>query len=247
MNLHSRKSAKNVAYIEANNKVFIELNGTIPVWQTGFSCIECAKIFVKKHDINSATEEFLPYSPDEFEWIVDTYGFKNSKNNAWVKSTETKNYILRPDKSDIILNIEDDKNSQLVVGIDSIIQKLDKDFPDIFSCVQLRDVADRASIFAASSRDISKSMVRVKSSNIWSYTINIKDAKQKVGDVYVQFKSQNGGPQDVYVYYDVPIALWRKWITAPSKGHFFWQFIRNNFLYRKLTGDKRTHLRNGLN
>lgn len=98
-----------------------------------------------------------------------------------------------------------------------------------------------------SSRDITKSMVRVKSSNIWSYTINIKDNKSKVGDVYVQFKGKRGGPGDVYVLYDVPVSVYRKWHSAPSKGHYYWQYLRNNYYYSKLTGDKRGKLRNAIN
>lgn len=86
----------------------------------------------------------------------------------------------------------------------------------------------------------------MRSSNIWSYTMNIKKNGDNVGDVYIQFKGKNGGPDDVYVYYDVPVRLYRKLITAPSKGHFFWKYIRNNFIYAKLTGDKKTHLPNGI-
>ena len=100
---------------------------------------------------------------------------------------------------------------------------------------------------AISSRDITKSMVRVKSSNVWSYNINIKDNSSKTGDVYVQFKGDKGGPGDIYVYYDVPIIIYRKWHSAPSKGHFFWKNIRNKFKYSKLTGDKRAKLKNGVN
>ncbi len=98
-----------------------------------------------------------------------------------------------------------------------------------------------------SSRDITKSMVRVKSSNIWSYTLNVKDKKNPTGDLYVQFKGPRGGPEDVYVLYDVPVKLYKRFITAPSKGHFYWQYLRNNFRYSKLTGDKRGKLRNAIN
>lgn len=98
-----------------------------------------------------------------------------------------------------------------------------------------------------SSRDITKSMVRVKSSNIWSYTLNVKDKKNPTGDLYVQFKGPHGGPEDVYVLYDVPVKLYKRFITAPSKGHFYWQYLRNNFRYSKLTGDKRGKLRNAIN
>ena len=119
--------------------------------------------------------------------------------------------------------------------------------PEIVAAVILDPRLRKEAILAGmSTRDIVKDIVKVKSSNVWGYTINIKDAKSGFGDVYVQFKGKNGGPDDIYVYYDVPVRLFRKWHTAPSKGHFFWQNIRNNFKYAKLTGDKRTKLKNGI-
>ena len=99
-----------------------------------------------------------------------------------------------------------------------------------------------------SSRDITKSMVRVKSSNIWAYNLNVKDAKKQVGDLYIQFKGPHGGSDGgVYVYYDVPVRVYRQLVSASSKGHTFWQLIRNRYRYSKLTGDKRGKLRNAVN
>ena len=110
------------------------------------------------------------------------------------------------------------------------------------------NIDSRSAIMAAiNTRDITKSMVRVKSSNVWSYNISIKDRKNPTGDVYVQFKGKNGGPGDIYVYYDVPVRVYKRWHSAPSKGHYFWMYIRNNYKYAKLTGDKRTYLPNGVN
>lgn len=102
-------------------------------------------------------------------------------------------------------------------------------------------------VYAASSRKNSTNLVRVKSSNLWSYGINIKNRGDNTGDLYIQFKGKTGGPGDVYMYYDVPIKLYRRMISAPSKGHFFWEFIRNAFKYSKLTGDKRGKLKNAVN
>lgn len=98
-----------------------------------------------------------------------------------------------------------------------------------------------------SSREITRDMVKVRSSNVWAYKINIKKNGDKFGDVYVQFKGKNGGPEDIYVYYDVPVKVFRRWISAPSKGHYFWVNIRNNYSYSKLTGDKRGKLKNAIN
>lgn len=94
------------------------------------------------------------------------------------------------------------------------------------------------SVFAATvARDISKKMVRVSSSNIWS--IGFDPSDNKTGKLVIQFKSDKGGPGDIYLYYDIPNLIYRKMITAPSKGHAFWTLIRNRYKYSKLTGDKK--------
>ena len=93
-------------------------------------------------------------------------------------------------------------------------------------------------------KDFVKKLSRVKSSNVWSYAFQPKD--DKVGDMLMQFKAKNGGPGDIYIYYNVPSRIWQRFVAAPSKGHFMWEFIRNVYTYAKLTGDKRTHLPNGI-
>lgn len=115
-------------------------------------------------------------------------------------------------------------------------------FDEIFCSAEGRSVIT-ASI---SSKEITRNMIRVKSSNVWSYTINVRGDESTVGDVYVQFKDADGSPGDVYVYYDVPISVYRRWHSASSKGHYFWRYIRNKYKYSKLTGDKTTKLRNGV-
>lgn len=97
-----------------------------------------------------------------------------------------------------------------------------------------------------SSRKASQNLIRVKSSNVWAYSYDIELGRNK-GYLYVQFKNKNGGPGDVYQYFEFPVKLWKKFVTAPSKGHFFWRYVRNNFRYRKLTGDKRGKLINAIN
>ena len=93
-------------------------------------------------------------------------------------------------------------------------------------------------------KDFIKKLIRVKSSNVWSYAFQPKD--YNVGNMLMQFKGANGGPEDIYIYYDVPSNLWQKFVAAPSKGAFFWRNIRNVFKYAKLTGDKKTKLPNGI-
>ena len=104
---------------------------------------------------------------------------------------------------------------------------------------------DNTPIFSAdSSKTFTNDLVRVKSSNLWSYGMQVKD--KRVGDLYIQFKNKFGGPGDVYRYYDVPIVLYRRLQSAPSKGHFFWVYVRNHYRYSKLTGDKRGRLPNAV-
>lgn len=121
-------------------------------------------------------------------------------------------------------------------------------YTSIIRCMMISKY-DREFIFSAtSSKEITKNMVKAKpSSNIWSYGINVKTAKDPVGDVVIQFKGKDGGPDDIYIYYDVPVNIYKKFISSPSLGHAFWKFIRNNYKYSKLTGDKRTKLKNGVN
>lgn len=101
-------------------------------------------------------------------------------------------------------------------------------------------------IFASSSRDLTRDIVRVKSSNVWGYNINIRKNGDSTGDVYVQFKGDKGGPGDIYVYYDVPVDIYRRWQSAPSKGHYFWKYIRGKYQYSKLTGDRKTKMKGGV-
>jgi len=107
-----------------------------------------------------------------------------------------------------------------------------------------REDDNSTSVFGATTRDFAKKLLRVKSSNVWSYAFQPKT--EQIGDLLMQFKGDNGGPGDIYIYYDVPSKIWRKLVAAPSKGHAFWEYIRNIFKYAKLTGDKRTHLPNGI-
>ena len=93
-------------------------------------------------------------------------------------------------------------------------------------------------------QDFVKQLARVKSSNVWSYAFQPKD--EKTGDMLMQFKKKDGGPGDIYIYYNVPTKIWQRLVASPSKGHAFWALIRNVYTYAKLTGDKRTYLPNGI-
>lgn len=172
------------------------------------------------------------------ECIIDVFPLSDRYE---IKITEKTPQGLVSSRSATLIEVED-----VISYLDLLMNRLQI---EVFSAKAICHTENRQQVIMAaiSSRDLSKNLVRVKSSNIWAYTINIKDNKSKVGDVLCQFKGKNGGPGDIYMYFDVPVNLWQKWLAATSKGAFFWKYIRNNFWYRKLTGNKKGVLKNAIN
>lgn len=226
--------------------------------------VACNKVIYKKFCRISAAHNYIDkqsrvdndpnheYSFDDFEFLVEAYDFKYASDNTWERRVGNFLVTLKPEKQ-LILNIFNKSNSDYFEfdNADELVDYLETRFGDIsvFGSISLTNIVDRYYVIqaASNSKDITRNLVRVKSSNIWAYGIDIKDRKDKVGDVVVQFKGKNGGPDDIYMYFDVPINLWRKWLSANSKGSFFWHNIRDEFYYRKLTGNKRGVLKNALN
>lgn len=64
----------------------------------------------------------------------------------------------------------------------------------------------------------------VISSNVAAYGYN-----EETEELYVQFKDGS-----VYKYYDVPEDVWALFQTAPSKGRFVWQMLRDVFPYERI-------------
>lgn len=240
---------------ELAGKYFIVKGSTIVKWQTGFSSIKCAELFLNSHNSKDATADHILYSADDFSWIVEYYGFKSDRNGHWKVKLDNCTIVLSPQKEDILLTVSKDNKTSTAIYYDipELIQELDSYFDDGITAAIIcyTRACDRDTIFAAkgkSSRELAKNLVRVKSSNIWAYGINIKDRHDKVGDVIIQFKGRDGGPDGgLYMYFDVPIEVWRGFLSASSKGHYFWVNIRNNYWYRKLDGNKRGVLPNAVN
>lgn len=220
-----------------------------------FKTIESAKQFIESQS--------KKISNQDIDMICKMYGFDRRILNSGEVVLETTrrvdgdNYsvkinILREGSFDVQFYINYDKVSMYsdTLTVDSLIYTIDEFFKDcgadVFQCIMCGK-EHRSAILCASSRDMLKNIVRVKSSNVWGYYLDIKNRKDKTGDLIVQFKNKTGGPGDVYMYFDVPVMLYRKWHSATSVGHFFWQYIRNDFKYRKLTGDKRGKLKNAVN
>lgn len=220
-------------------------------WGKECSSIKCAERLINSHNYIKASADILPISDDDLDFISEMYGIDTSVNAV---AKINSNYKIKiSDSGDNTYQCQIIKGSSKIArcsDIESLLITLDKiTANDNFNSIIYRGIEFR-SILAAkkdkgSSRDFRQNLVRVKSSNVWAYGSEMKT--NRVGDVYVQFKGKNGGPGDVYKYYDVPVTLWRKFISATSKGHFVWKYLRNNFMYSKLTGDKRGKLKNALN
>jgi hypothetical protein len=168
--------------------------------------------------------------------IVDVYD-KGQKTDSITTSSATEfiDFVEKVLKEHNIDNVKIVESEELDLVDDGIAPR--------------RVLAKTFSVRAArqqktSTRDFADKLSRVKSSNVWAYAFNPKD--EYIGDMLMQFKNKNGGPADIYIYYDVPSKIWRRLVAAPSKGHAFWELIRNRYKYAKLTGDKRTKLPNGI-
>lgn len=225
---------------------------TVAKWGIGFQTIQCAENFISNHDYISASDDAIALNLSDIDFIASMYGFSKIAANKWVLN---KNCYIKAssasDKSVSAILVKNKQVSSAHEHAESLIDELDAiTGGDIISSSIIRGTELR-SVFAArdrrSAREIAQNLVRVKSSNVWAYGVEIKDNKATKGDVYVQFKGKNGGPGDVYKYYDVSINVWRKFLSYPSKGAFVWKYLRNNFLYSKLTGDKLGKLPNAIN
>lgn len=144
---------------------------------------------------------------------------------------------------DLIQYVEGILKSKGIENV-KIVEAEELDLADNGLSLRKKVEAKSATRTKLSTKDFADKLIRVKSSNVWAYAFNPKD--EYIGDMLMQFKGPNGGPDDIYIYYDVPSKIWRRLVASPSVGHAFWQLIRNKYKYAKLTGDKRTKLPNGI-
>lgn len=218
-------------------------------WGKECRTVKCAQDLVNSHDFTNATVSTLPISKSDLNFISEFYGVDIDGGKC---APVSYHYSIKASVvSDNRYKVSLTQGPSVVnsyTDIEALLKVLDRiTCNDNFSSVIYRGLEFRPIVAAkgSSSRDFRNNLVRVKSSNVWAYGSEMKT--NRIGDVYVQFKGKNGGPGDVYKYYDVPVTLWRKFISATSKGHFVWKYLRNNFMYSKLTGDKRGKLKNALN
>lgn len=226
-------------------------NYRIVKWEPlgGFQTVRAAEDFLNARDYENATEDKIGISTDDFAYVLEAYNFKLADEDKWIAEVEGDVLILSIDQDKLLLNTQSGSETsvQSFDNVSDLILALDSHYTDddIYTSNAIHII--NAITAAINTRDLAKNLVRVKSSNIWAYGMNLRDRKDKAGEVLVQFKGNKGGPGDVYIYYDVPLVVWRKWLSATSKGHYFWMYIRNTYQYSKLTGDKRGKLRNAVN
>lgn len=242
--------------LRKGSSYYLRKGSKVVKWDNNkFFSVTAATNFINSHELEDATEDNVPYSPDDVAYLIEAYNFQRKGPGIFFANIGTVEFSLKIDKYGFLLTVSEDGKESVHqfdnYSIGDLMLLLDRYYPDSDYFTDAA-ILEATHILAAndanrSSRELASNLVRVKSSNIWSYGINLKDRKNKTGDVYVQFKGNKGGPGDVYVYYDVPVIIWRKWLSASSKGHYFWKFIRNQFMYSKLTGDRRGKLRNAVN
>ena len=190
--------------------------------------IECMN-FLNYHQMSYSKKHQVITNDNRTVRITASYNTDAVKLHIY---TDTKNYSREfKNLSDVVKATE-----YLIPGC------------SIIGSFVLTDPADRSAVMAAiNTRNLAQNLVRVKSSNVWAYGLNVKNNGDKTGDLIVQFKNKNGGPGNIYIYYSFPVKLYQRWQSAPSVGHFFYVYIRNNFKYSKLTGDRRGKLPNAIN
>lgn len=82
-----------------------------------------------------------------------------------------------------------------------------------------------------SSTDVLYDLVflKPKSSSIYAYSMRNNTEMPGMCTMYIQFKV-NGKAVDIYSYKNVPISVYTGLCIAPSKGQYFYQNIRNQFV-----------------
>ena len=197
-----------------------------------------------------AVEDYIA-NADFYDETLKSYGFEKQEDNLYKYESDGTSITARYDtyKQDwtIMKQCENTPKFYTVLVGDTETMKEELDNLMTENSIVEDDYSDTPIMAAASTKNVTDMMVKVDSSNMWSYGFNVKNYGDKTGDMFIQFKGRNGGPGEIYQYFDVPISLWRRFVSAPSKGHFFYVNVRSKFKYRKLTGDKKGKFANAVN
>lgn len=231
-----------IVWIESTCEYYVANQNDLPMIQRcGFSYLGQVEQFAKMIDDVLFIGEMYELENDGSKYLSRNIEGTLVELNAQ-RTLDGCYYVL----------VEDNKKT-FYESVEPILKRLDKlcekgESGSITFATILNSTQDLQTVLAAiSTRDLTKNMIRVKSSNIWAWMINIKERKDREGDVFIQFKGPKGGGGDIYQFFSVPINVWRRLITSPSAGHAFWVLIRDKYSFRKLTGDKKTKMRGGIN
>lgn len=70
----------------------------------------------------------------------------------------------------------------------------------VFASIALTALSDRLTILAAvNTKNLAQNLSRVRSSNVWAYGLNLKDRKDKTGDLLVQFKAKGRSRRRIHL------------------------------------------------
>lgn len=221
---------------ETNGRLYVSKNRK-PMYNAGFVNID-------------AVEDYIE-SADFYDEILKSYGFEKQNDDLYEYKLDGTSISAKYDtyKQDwtIMKQCENTPKTYTVLVEDAETMKEELDNLMTENIIEDDDYSDIPITAAISTKNITDTMIKVDSSNMWSYGFNVKNYGDKTGDMFIQFKGRNGGPGEVYQYFDVPVSLWRRFVSAPSKGHFFYVNVRSKFKYRKLTGDKKGKFSNAVN
>ena len=222
-------SSEGYSLIRCNDGLFtLFLNNAVAEWATPFKSPRAAEYYLDNHDIESATSKHIKASKDDLDWLSEIYASVSFRNNESLIEAASNNRVICS-----------------ASNINELTQMLDYElgYSNSTTISKVTAAKDKGK----SSREIARNLIRVKSSNVWAVGFKMSNSEPNTGNVYVQFKGSQGGPGDVYEYIDVPVSLYRRLVSAPSKGHMIWKYFRNNFFYRKLTGSRKGVLPNAIN
>jgi len=74
----------------------------------------------------------------------------------------------------------------------------------------------------------------VKSGTVATIGYEQNRANPEYGTLQVTFKDSEGNAADTYHYYNVHVNSWLGLYHANSKGYYINQYIKGNYLYRRI-------------
>ena len=185
----------------------------------GFRTLGEAQDWLNKHDWENATVYHIDVDTDiqsqydaEFQDAMNMLGLEKdtdpfySNTDVYKMSviTDSGKYIdVRVIKYDDVLEVDywiDNKRvpnsskpadtSNISKTVRNIERMFKKHGYEIFANTTIISKNDRVAVMAAiNTKNMSQDLVRVRSSNLWSYGLNIKNRKDKTGDILIQFKN----------------------------------------------------------